>query len=183
MLTASARLAVAPDWRRDVLEALQREVFEHPDREVGGVLVGELVDGRLPLVNALIPVLRARAHERVAFDHAAWSRVHEAMARHYPTQLVLGWYVSRPAHGVFLSETDLATHQHYFSRPDQVVLIIDGATHEGGLFGWHGAAIRLIDSGPIPTIGPARPALPWRGATALVAASLVTGGLAHLVAG
>ena len=46
-------------------------------------------------------------------------------AKRYPDKLVLGWYHTHPAYGVFLSEHDMFIHRNFFAEPHHVAVVID----------------------------------------------------------
>src|SRR5450755_1427903 len=96
----------ASSWDSELLSALYTLMFSSPDREVAGVLVGQSADAtrRMPLVRAAIPAAHGFATGQAsAFAHQTWAQVHAEMARYYPDLESVGWYVSRPGHGVGLT--------------------------------------------------------------------------------
>jgi proteasome lid subunit RPN8/RPN11 len=137
----------ASSWDSELLSALYTLVFSSPDREVAGVLVGQTADAtrRMPLVRAAIPT----AGPTAAFAHQTWAQVHADMARYYPDLESVGWYVSRPGHGVGLTETDLANHRRWFARPDQILLIVDSRTHQVAVYAWVGGQLACVGQGPV----------------------------------
>ncbi len=134
---------------------VQRVVYEHvyasSDREVGGVLMGyRRADGRSMGVTGAIPALRAsEARSSVTFTHETWQAIHRELNRH-DGQTIVGWYHSQPALGLFMSDQDRFIHQHFFSDPHQVALVIDPAADREKWFGWRGDEIAELTR-DIPT--------------------------------
>lgn len=185
------RARATSGWSSAVLDALYREVFAAPSVESSGVLVGHEVTGSTPQVDALIPAERGyAAGDRALLTHASFGRVHEAMARHYRAQEIVGWYLSRPD-GVYLTPQDVAAHQRFFPRESQVALVVDPRTYQGGIYALRGGQMQLVFEGPItpPTSAqrhaprPGEPVgVPWLGYATLAVIGFVLGAALFLAA-
>src|SRR4051812_38602324 len=93
---AEATTERTPDGAPAAIDALYREAFQS-DLETAGVLVGRPTEYGAPQITAVIPAVRAQAPgQRALLSHEAWAHVHDAMARHYATEEIVGWYRSRP---------------------------------------------------------------------------------------
>lgn len=138
-----------PQWGTGVRERIYEHVYAHLDREVGGVLVGGLEgSGRLE-VRGAIPALNADGkRSRVTFTHDAWAAVHRTLEEDFPEQRIIGWYHSHPGFGIFLSRHDLFIHEHFFSAPHQIALVVDPHASTEGTFGWVGGEVRPLDGVP-----------------------------------
>jgi hypothetical protein len=177
-----------PDWSPAVLNALYEQAFATPDVETAGILVGHGVQpAGTTKITALIPAVRCDApHQRALLTHEVWAYVHETMGRHYATQDIVGWYLSRPD-GIYLTDQDRATHQRFFSSPGQVALVFNSHAQSGGIFaaGADGS-VQMLYEGPV-THAYQAPApdtsTPWRGAAALAAIGLILGSVLWLAAG
>ena len=136
-----------------VREQICAHVFSSLEAEVGGVLIGHLRSDGSPKVTAIIPALEADgARSRVTFTHDAWSVIHMTLDRDHPGSEILGWYHSHPGFGIFLSEHDLFIHRNFFSRPEQIAIVIDPHAGSEGLFVWrHG---EVVKAGEEPTPRP-----------------------------
>lgn len=123
-----------------VREQVYEHVFAHPDREVGGVLVGRLGrGGDGPLVTAAIAALSADERgASLTFTQDTWEQIHRSMTVSHPHDEIVGWYHSHPGFGVYLSEPDVFIHRHFFGDPSQVALVIDPLQGSEGVFGWKG---------------------------------------------
>lgn len=178
-------------WSSAVIDALYREVFAASGVEASGVLVGHEVPGATPQINALIPAERGQyPGQRALLTHASFGRVHEAMAQHYASQEIVGWYLSRPD-GVYLTPQDVAAHQRFFPREGQVALVVDPRTYQGGLYALRGGQLQLVFEGPItpPTSAqrhaphPGEPqGTPWGGYALLAVIGFVLGAVLWLAA-
>jgi proteasome lid subunit RPN8/RPN11 len=128
-----------------VREGICNHVFSSLEAEVGGVLVGRLRPDGSPRITSIIPALEAEgARSRVTFTHDAWSRIHEVLDREHPGEEILGWYHSHPGFGIFLSEHDLFIHRNFFSRPEQIAVVVDPHSGKEGVFAWrHGEIVKL----------------------------------------
>lgn len=186
-LSAQAQVSArSGGWSSAVLDALYREVFAHPQLESAGVLVGREIEGSAPQIDALIPAERG---QRALITHSSLSRAHEAMAKHYPAQEIVGWYLSRPD-GVYLTPQDVAAHQRFFPRESQVALIVDPRTYHGALYALRAGQLSVIFDGPVtpPTSAqrhaapPGEQGTPWGGYAALALIGFVLGAVLWLVA-
>lgn len=143
-----------PYVSKGVRERIYDHVFSSLDAEVGGVLVGHLREDGSPLVANIIPALEAEgARSRVTFTHEAWSVIHATLDRDFPNEEILGWYHSHPGFGIFLSEHDLFIHRNFFTRPEQVAIVVDPHAGSEGLFVWRDGEV--VKAGEEPTVRPA----------------------------
>ena len=108
--------------------------------EAGGLLIGYNcvdVQGKYLLITDAIPATLAEGQRLcLTFTHQAWDQMLTHKHREFPGELIVGWYHTHPGLGVFLSGPDLFIHQHFFSDPMQVALVIDPAQFTWGLFYW-----------------------------------------------
>jgi proteasome lid subunit RPN8/RPN11 len=129
------------------LRAMVTHSVSHPEREVGGILLGEVYeeDARF-----LVRVNDVCAASRVVSDCASLRFTGESWLdilkerRARPRVKTLGWYHSHPGLGVFMSGMDEFSHQSFFGdRPWYVALVIDPVAADLGAFTWeHGRLIR-----------------------------------------
>lgn len=131
-----------------VREQICNHVFSSLDAEVGGVLVGQLRSDGSPRITNTIPALEAEgARSRVTFTHDAWSRIHETLDTRFPGEDILGWYHSHPGFGIFLSEHDLFIHRNFFSRPEQIAVVVDPHSGREGVFAWQAGEVVKLQEG------------------------------------
>jgi len=110
-------------------------------REIGGVLVGELLKddaGPYLLIDGTVDALHAEEKgAELTFTHATWEHIHAEMDSKHQNKRVVGWYHTHPGFGIFLSDRDQFIHKSFFNLPFQVALVYDPKTHEHGVFTWH----------------------------------------------
>ncbi len=135
--------------RQTSVAVVYPHVFGHPDREVGGVLIGRASRrGGLPLVTGAIPAIQAtERRDSLTFTQDAWAHVHRTLGREFPDdEQIVGWYHSHPGFGIFLSEHDLFIHHNFFSGPSQIALVVDPRATTEGVFVWHeGKVVALFE--------------------------------------
>ncbi len=108
--------------------------------EAGGLLVGcncADTQGKYLLITDAIPATLAEGQRLcLTFTHQAWDQMLTHKHCEFPDELIVGWYHTHPGLGVFLSGPDLFIHQHFFSDPMQVALVIDPPDFTWGMFCW-----------------------------------------------
>lgn len=109
-------------------------------REHGGVLAGSpYVDDRLGItfvdVQAALPALDSQGSAiHLQFTAPDWAFISGMLAEEYPGQVVVGWFHSHPALGVFMSGTDAATQRAFFNQPWHLALVVDPLARASGWF-------------------------------------------------
>lgn len=178
-------VAESPDWERGVLESLYEVAFSATDREIAGVLVGVPAPAGSPSsVQAVIPASHGHTPGQAAmFSHETWAYVHQAMGRHYRGLEVVGWYVSRPGQGTALLEADLLNHQRWFTRADQILLVLDSRAYRGSLYAWANGGLRQVHEGPVARryVRPGREGPPVAALCFLVVLGILLGAIAFLL--
>jgi proteasome lid subunit RPN8/RPN11 len=110
-------------------------------REIGGVLVGELLrDDAGPYLRIDDTIDALHAEEKGAeltFTHATWEHIHKEMDTRHKDKRVVGWYHTHPGFGVFLSDRDQFIQRSFFNLPFQVAFVYDPKSHDHGMFTWH----------------------------------------------
>jgi proteasome lid subunit RPN8/RPN11 len=108
--------------------------------EICGVLVGRWqqdANGPFVAVSASIRCDEAaKKSGEVTFTHDAWTTINREMDTRFVDLKIVGWYHSHPSFGVFLSERDVFIHEHFFSNPGQVALVVDPTQKTEGVFVW-----------------------------------------------
>jgi proteasome lid subunit RPN8/RPN11 len=109
-------------------------------REIGGVLVGEILrdeSGPFLLVDATIDALHAEEKgAELTFTHATWDHIHKEMDSKHAQKKIVGWYHTHPGFGIFLSDRDQFIHKSFFDLPFQIALVYDPKSKEHGVFAW-----------------------------------------------
>ena len=120
---------------RIVQHAAEDESFE-----ICGVLVGRWeqdANGPFAVVSDYIRCDQAaKKAGEVTFTHDAWTTINREMDTRFVDLKIVGWYHSHPGFGVFLSERDVFIHEHFFSNPGQVALVVDPTQKTEGVFVW-----------------------------------------------
>jgi proteasome lid subunit RPN8/RPN11 len=114
-------------------------------REIGGVLVGELLrDDAGPYLRIDDTIDALHAEEKGAeltFTHATWEHIHKEMDTRHKDKRVVGWYHTHPGFGVFLSDRDQFIQRSFFNLPFQVAFVYDPKSREHGMFTWHDSEV------------------------------------------
>ena len=110
------------------------------DREVGGILVGDVLqdkNGPFIKVDHVIEALHAEEKgTELTITHETWNHIHEQMDKTYSGKRILGWYHTHPNFGIFLSEQDKFIQQSFFNLAFQVALVYDPVRRVHGVFSW-----------------------------------------------
>ncbi len=137
-----------PDVHHEFRVFVQEEAFDRattrgnaePDREVGGVLVGEVCrDDGGPFVRVDTTIDALHAEEKgteLTFTHETWDHIHKEMDSKYQGKRIVGWYHTHPGFGIFLSDRDLFIQRSFFNLPYQIALVYDPKSREHGVFCW-----------------------------------------------
>ncbi len=124
-----------------IQDALESHAFSETEKEVGGVLVGRLLQYEAE-VTAFIPALKAEGSAtNVTFTHDVWADVLDRVENDYPGQQIVGWYHTHPGFGLFLSEYDLFIHSSFFADERMVALVVDPLAGDAAWFGWDNGEI------------------------------------------
>ncbi len=113
-----------------------------PEHEVGGLLIGDVRVDPLHarpyiVIQNILPALDTEASEtHVTFTQKTLLKLHGELEDRYPGKRILGWYHTHPHLGIFLSSYDTWIHEHFFSDPTQVALVVDPYFERGGFFVW-----------------------------------------------
>lgn len=130
-------------------DAIYQHGASYPQREVGGILVGDYRQDESGKYRVWISgVVEARAapgdRTEMVFDGQAWQQIVSDTRARYPGQKVVGWYHTHPGFGVFLSSDDVGSHTLAFSQPWQIAAVYDPVNGRLGFFGWEGSEIKAI---------------------------------------
>lgn len=137
-----------PAVRQELRIVIAEEAFDRAvargekdmTREIGGVLVGEILrDDAGPYLRIDTSIDALHAEEKGAeltFTHATWEHVHKEMDSKYEGKKILGWYHTHPGFGIFLSDRDRFIQTSFFNLPFQIALVYDPKSREHGVFIW-----------------------------------------------
>ncbi len=136
--------AVVPYIYRDVLNSILRFSDGGDRHERGGFLLGGYFEdeGEYVEITHFLPAQHTDSSAaQLTFTHETWSQLNREVERRDDGQKVVGWQHTHPNLGVFLSQYDRFIHQHFFSAPWQVALVVDPRRGEFAFFQWSGSAI------------------------------------------
>lgn len=141
-------------FHEQALDEIREHAITTCDREVGGILTGDVYEENGKYVVLIESICRARHvwSSPVSLQFTAETWIDILKSRHTePQKRSLGWYHSHPGIGVFLSGTDEFTHQSFFSsQPWYVAVVIDPISGELGAFTWeHGRLCRCPQIGTL----------------------------------
>lgn len=141
-------------FHQQALDEIREHASSTCDREVGGILTGEVYEenGRyVVLIESICQARHARSSPvSLQFTAETWIDILKDRNAE-PEKKSLGWYHSHPGIGVFLSGTDEFTHRSFFgNQPWYVAVVIDPISGELGAFTWeHGRLSRCSQIGTL----------------------------------
>jgi proteasome lid subunit RPN8/RPN11 len=128
-------------WHQRVNLHVTQHARQNMDREVGGVLLGEVgldEQGQMYVyvTHAIKAEFTTEARGHLTFSHRTWLQIHSIHQTLYPDRLIVGWYHTHPGWTIFLSPWDLFIHRNFFKQPWQIALVIDPTLDRAGFFVW-----------------------------------------------
>ncbi len=125
-------------------EAILRDVIDWSKsdlhHELGGVFVGDLFSCKGKAYLEIAGYIRARHFLNTAasfkFTHDSWSAISRECEQKYADKPRVGWHHTHPGYGVFLSGTDLWSHQSFFNLPWMFAMVVDPRQENLGFFQW-----------------------------------------------
>ncbi|MBN1450328.1 MAG: Mov34/MPN/PAD-1 family protein [Anaerolineales bacterium] len=128
-------------FKRKVFKELIQAAHDTPDREIGGVLVGQAhrnAESTKPfiVINGHIPAKAATGNE-ISLSFSYEDDFSKIMETQYKGRRTLGWYHTHPVHSPFLSPEDVAFHSRTWQAPWHVALVIGNAGRDTLIFHWN----------------------------------------------
>jgi proteasome lid subunit RPN8/RPN11 len=172
-LVHDAELDSRPDVRIDaeVHKKIEEFAAANRNKECAGLLLGTVdTEGKTRVIHicAAIPAdgaVGTRASVRIPL--VAWEAMLRVRDFDYPELRVLGWFHTHAGWGVFMSDSDIFIHRHFFPHPNMVAYVLDPTTGRDGFFYWHDGKIGLCPSyglvGASADVGPHKPHAPSTG--------------------
>jgi hypothetical protein len=126
--------------------ALRDDGYQHcaqaDSRDVGGLLVGRLLEEGPPVVEATVRAVEEGSEGgEQGFPYASWDRLHSEIDRRYPGRQIIGWYGGRPGGGTGLTTSDRFIHKSFFTHPGQIAVIIDPHALRAAVYRWRGETL------------------------------------------
>ena len=152
LIAEEVRLDLKPDVRIDAAVHKQIEEFAYSDRqkECAGLLLGRVIPeehDRAIHIKAAVPAYEAecsRTSVKIGLD--AWEQMLLVRDREYDDLDLLGWFHTHAGWGVFMSDSDVFIHRHFFKHPDMVSYVLDPTKGKDGFFYWHGCSISICSN-------------------------------------
>jgi len=121
-------------------EQIHKHATENIGVEICGVMVGRWgKDDKGPFLTCSASIRGESATNKfaeVTFTHDTWSKINATMDKEYAGYVIVGWYHTHPDFGIFLSDRDRFIHEHFFSEPGQIALVVDPVRKIEGVFIW-----------------------------------------------
>jgi proteasome lid subunit RPN8/RPN11 len=122
------------------LEDLHIWLTNNPEREHGGVLVGQphyddQATRYFVVIQRAIPAQETQGSSvHLQFTRETWANISGIIEESYPDLAIVGWYHSHPGLGVFMSATDQATQAAFYHHPWSLAVVVDPLAHKTGWF-------------------------------------------------
>lgn len=139
-----ARIPAAPQplvfIERQALEALYDFLAHDLQREHGGVLVGQpYYDSQTQcffiVIRAAVPARETEGSSvHLQFTADTWDYIAGIIEESFPEMVIVGWYHSHPALGVFMSGIDRATQRAFYNHPWSLAVVVDPVARQTGWF-------------------------------------------------
>lgn len=134
--------------RKEVLKEIANHAALHSNREVGGILFGEVFEQEGRFLVAIEAICRAHdvlsSCSSLQFTGESWLGIFKQRLA-LPEMKTLGWYHSHPGWGTYPSEIDRFSHESFFAgEPWYVALVIDPSSHEVDVFRWDHAQLLKV---------------------------------------
>jgi len=127
------------------LRAMQAHALSSLDREVAGVMIGQLPekqpDGRyvVHIIDSIAAKYTVMQGASVTYTPETWRYLNDTLWERYPdeTGVMVGWYHTHPGFGIFLSGMDLFIHQNFFTQIWHIAYVLDPRARTSGFFCWN----------------------------------------------
>lgn len=152
VLIHDAGLDVKPEVRIDVEVHREIEAFaaDNRNKECAGLLLGNVeVEGRDRIIHVTAMAAAEGAvgtRASVSISLSAWEAMFRVRDLDYGNLRILGWFHTHAGWGVFMSDSDVFIHRHFFGHPNMVAYVLDPTTGRDGFFYWHEGKIGLCPS-------------------------------------
>jgi proteasome lid subunit RPN8/RPN11 len=118
----------------ELMAQIEEHCFSQTRTEVGGFLVGEMVDGKSVVTHVLRAKHTAAQITQLTFTHKTWDAAFAEMAKIKPDAQLIGWFHSHPNFGVFLSDHDKFIQTQFFSTDGRITIVVDPIRGKRGWF-------------------------------------------------
>jgi proteasome lid subunit RPN8/RPN11 len=147
-------------------EQMNQHAGEDLRHEAGGIMLGEIFAYEETTVVRITTAVAAReainSMTSIQFTYNAWSQMEKERRQSAPTEKLVGWYHTHPGFSAFFSDTDRFMHEHFFTQPWHVALVIDPVNGEQRFYRWEEGRVRETTEfllqvaswpGPQPPVG------------------------------
>lgn len=132
------------------LEAMEEHGKSDVDVEVGGVLLGEIYQGKSNKFVEITGSIQAKnvnsglAH--LEFTNKTWEGIELVREKEHPGKKIVGWYHTHPGIGLFMSSADEFIHKNFFQLPWHIALVLDPVNDNYKFFRWKETEIEAFPS-------------------------------------
>jgi proteasome lid subunit RPN8/RPN11 len=127
---------------------MNQHACEDLRHEAGGVMLGGIYEHDGALVVRITTAVAARGAVNnmasIQFTYDAWSQMEKERQQRAPEEKLVGWYHTHPGFSAFFSDTDRFMHEHFFTQPWHVALVIDPVRGEHRFFRWDGGRVQEV---------------------------------------
>lgn len=127
---------------------MNRHACEDLRYESGGIMLGGIYEHDGALTVRITTAVAARdavnSVASIQFTYDTWNQMEKEHRANAPDEKLLGWYHTHPGFSAFFSETDRFMHEHFFTQPWHVALVIDPVRGEHRFYRWDGGHVREV---------------------------------------
>lgn len=137
--SASAGSAPLVFIAQTVLDDMNAHAAAENHHEIGGIMVGTVIEGARPVVlveGSIRGAKMSQSASSVTFTHDAWDEINRIKDERFADKRIVGWYHSHPGFGIFLSGHDQFIHRNFFTAPWQIAFVTDPKDASYGIFTW-----------------------------------------------
>ena len=117
-----------------LMSLIEEHCFSEIRTEVGGFLVGEVLDGKAIVTHVLKAKHTAAQMTQLTFTHKTWDAAFAEMSKIKPDAELIGWFHSHPNFGVFLSDHDKFIQTQFFGTDGKITIVVDPIRGKRGWF-------------------------------------------------
>ena len=118
----------------ELLRQIEEHCFSQSRVEVGGFLVGEIIDSKAVVTHVLKAKHTAAQMTQLTFTHKTWDAAFAEMAKIKPDAELIGWFHSHPNFGIFLSDHDKFIQTQFFGSDGKITIVVDPIRGKRGWF-------------------------------------------------
>jgi len=118
----------------ELMSKIEEQCFSSTKTEVGGFLVGTIVDGKSTVTHVLKAKHTANTQSQLTFTNKTWETAHAEMGEIGSDAELIGWFHSHPNFGIFLSDYDKFIQNEFFYKDGMITIVVDPINGKRGWF-------------------------------------------------